>query len=192
MSFSIFKQNMLSFMSNQESINSSDEFAKKLTQEYDMCIKRGFQQPSLIPAFSVPLGKGNVDLMETLLKLACVKALNIKKGNHTFIDDIGKSIQGGYWVGAEISTSIPPIGVTPPAFMNISTTLAMVNNPGKWTPIGPTPSLDDTNIFLDILIASMQIHLTTIAGTYIMESLYPGLPVITAPSILPFVGYSVL
>ena len=178
------------YMGNQEEIDSSDDFAKKLTTEYDNCIKRGFQQPSL-SGFPIPLKTGKTDLMEMMVKSACATALNVKKGKHTFIDDIGKSIQGGYWVGAEMDTQIPPMGVTPPAFMNISTTLAMVSNSGVWTPIGPTPPLNDTNIFLDILIASMKIHLTTIAGTYILESLYPGVPVVKAPSLLPFIGYTV-
>jgi hypothetical protein len=200
MSFKVFKQNMLRYMQketivNGESVNVSnevesyDDFAKKLTSEYDNCIKRGFQQPA---AFGkVPLKVGSTDLMETLLKLACVKALNIKEGNHTFIDDIGEAVVKGYWVGAELSNSIPPLATTPPAFLNISTTTAPISNPGTWKPIGPTPPLDDAEVFLDLLIPSMQVHLTTISGTYILESLYPGVPVSKNPSILPFTGYSV-
>ncbi len=191
MSFTIFKQNMLSFMRNQEGIDSSDDFAKKLTTEYDSCIKRGFQQPGMF-GLLIPVKRGNTDLMETLLKLACIKASNVKQGNHTFIDDIGKAIQGGYWVGAEISTTVPPLMVTPPAFMNISTTSAFVSSPGTWTPIGPTPPVNDSNIFLDILIASITVHLTTIGGTYIMQSLYPGVPVVTNIGFLPFIDYTVL
>ena len=43
MSFSIFKQSMKMYMQNQDGITSSDDLAKKITQEYDMCIKRGFK-----------------------------------------------------------------------------------------------------------------------------------------------------
>ncbi len=183
----ITRENKTVKISNE--VDSYDDFAKKLTSEYDNCIKRGFQQPGIFG--KVPLQVGNTDLMETLLKLACVKALNIKEGNHAFIDDIGEAVVKGYWVGAELSKSIPPLATTPPAFLNISTTTAPISNAGVWKPIGPTPPLDDAEVFLDLLIPSMQVHLTTIAGTYILESLYPGVPVSKNPSILPFTGYSV-
>jgi hypothetical protein len=42
MSFQTFKANMNSYMSNQGGIGSYNNFALKLTTEYDMCIKRGF------------------------------------------------------------------------------------------------------------------------------------------------------
>ena len=173
-----------------QEVESYDDFAKQITTEYDSCIKRGYQQIGMF-GFPIPLDKGNTDLMETLIKSACAQALNVRKGNHTFIDDIGAAVQTGYWGGAELSTSIPPMMITPPAFQNISTTIAIVSNPGVWTPIGPTTPIDDANLFLDILISSLTIHLTTIGGNYILDSLYPGVPPVQAPSILPFVGYTV-
>ena len=78
MSFAIFKQSMLSYMSNQESIESYDDFAAKITQEYDMCIKRGLQTIN-----QIPIQKGNNNLMETLVRVACATALGKKDGLHT-------------------------------------------------------------------------------------------------------------
>ena len=40
MSLDIFKRNMLSYMQNQRGIGSYEDYAKKLTQEYDAACKR--------------------------------------------------------------------------------------------------------------------------------------------------------
>jgi hypothetical protein len=49
---------------------------------------------------------------------------------------------------------------------------------------------DNSEIFLDQLIASIQTHLPTIKGIYLTTSLYP--PLMTpGPGVVPFVGYSV-
>jgi hypothetical protein len=46
---------------------------------------------------------------------------------------------------------------------------------------------DNSELFLDLLIASIQTHLPTIKGTYITTSLYP--PLMTpGPGAVPFVG----
>ena len=42
MSYDIFKQNMLSYMRNQRAIGSKEDFAKKLVQEYDSLVRRGY------------------------------------------------------------------------------------------------------------------------------------------------------
>ena len=127
MSFQIFKQSMLSYMSNQESIESYNDFAAKITKEYDMCIKRGLQTIN-----QIPIQKGNNNLMETLVKVACATALGKKSGLHTFGDDIGKAVVG-YWTGAVLVTGIPP--VIPADFKslaNITSTSAPVPNAIPW------------------------------------------------------------
>ena len=49
---------------------------------------------------------------------------------------------------------------------------------------------DNSEVFLDQLIASIQSHLPTIKGTYITTSLYP--PLMTpGPGAVPFVGYTI-
>ena len=89
MSFSLFKQNMKMYMQNQEGITSSDDWAKKVTQEYDMCIKRGLQTVN-----NIPISAGNISLMETLVRIALKLSLSKQSGLHTFADDIGKGVVG--------------------------------------------------------------------------------------------------
>ena len=185
MSFAIFKQSMLGYMENQDGIKAFPEFAKKITQEYDMCIRRGYQTINFIP-----IQTPNIALMETLVTLACTTALGKQKGKHIFADDIGKGVLG-YWTGATLVTGIPPIIPAVGSMLNISTTAAMVTTPGKWTPVGPLTPTDDSGIFLDLLIASMVIHLTTIQGLYITISLYPGAPPFVAPGVLTWTGFTV-
>ena len=142
MSFQIFKQSMLSYMSNQESIESYNDFASKITKEYDMCIKRGLQTIN-----QIPIQKGNNNLMETLVKVACATALGKKNGLHTFGDDIGKAVVG-YWTGAVLVTGIPPVIPAFGAMQNISSTSAPVTVPGTWSPIGPLNPTDNIHLSL--------------------------------------------
>jgi hypothetical protein len=185
MSFAIFKKSMLGYMKNQDGIKSTNDFAKKITQEYDMCVRRGSQTVNLIP-ISTP----NTKLMETLVNLACQISLGKQKGTHTFADDIGKAVLG-YWTGATLVVGIPPIIPAPGSMMNISTTAAMVTSPGTWTPVGSLNPTDDSGLFLDKLIASMQIHVTTIMGLYMTVSMYPGSPPFVAPGVLPWTGFTI-
>ena len=165
MSFAIFKQSMLSYMQNQGSIDTYQDFAKKLTDEYDLLIRRGFQTIN-----NIPLQTPNKPLMLTLMNVACLTSLTKRSGKHNFIDDIGKAVLG-YWTGATLVVGIPPIIPASFAVSNISTTSAFVINPGIWKPVGPINPTDDSSVFLDRLISSMQTHLTTIQGLYITISL---------------------
>ena len=80
---------------------------------------------------------------------------------------------------------------TKQVWLNISVTFAPVTNTGTWTPIGNTPPLNDSSTFLDILIASMGVHLTTIGGSYFTTSLYPGTPPFISGGVLPFFTYTI-
>jgi len=185
MSFGIFKQNMLSYMENQGSIKSYQDFAKKLTTEYDMCIRRGYQTIN-----SVGILKPNVELMEQMVILACSIALQKQKGLHGILNDIGKGVIG-YWTGATLNNFPPPIIPAYGSFQNITTTSAMVTNPGKFPEMGTQQPTTNTGIFLDSLIIGMTIHLTTVAGMYVTISMYSGVPVLVAPGYLDWIGYTV-
>ena len=170
MSFPVFKQNMLLFMQNQEAISSYGDFAKKLTIEYDMTIRRGFQTVN-----NVPVLKSNTELVETMVNLACSSELQKKSGTSDIINKIGKAIVS-YWTGCTLNNFPTPIVPATGAVQNISTTSALVLNPGQFPNITPvTPTLD-SGLFLDMLIAGMQIHLTTLSGVYNTISIYPGAP----------------
>ena len=185
MSLQIFKANMLRYMQNQEGIQSSDDFATTLTNEYDLMVKRGFQTIN-----NIPVQTGNKQSMESLAKIACKIALTVRSGNHTFIDDLGKAIVM-YWTGATLVIPAPP-PITPAigALANVASVKAFVSNPGQWSPIGPTPPIDDSNIFLDTLIGGIQSHLLTIEFFYETVSIYPTSP-IPLPGILQSTGYTI-
>jgi hypothetical protein len=186
MSFALFKSNMFMYMNRPEGIDSYKDFAKKITDEYDIAARSGMQTIN-----NIPLSSPNKSLMEILVTLACAKALSKKSGYHNFIDDIGKGCVG-YWTGATLLTGIPPIIPSIGAIQNITSTAAFTLNPGTWTPVGPLIPTTDINMFLDRLIMAMQMHLTTVSGLYITISMYPGFPLIPpAPGILTWTGFTI-
>jgi len=186
MSLQIFKSNMLRFMQNQEGIESSDDFADKFVSEYDLMVKRGFQTIN-----NVPIQMGNTETMKTFCRIATQTALSVREGNHTFIDDLGNAIVF-YWSGATLITGIPPVIPAVGSYQNITTTNASVINPGTWTPIGPTSPINDSNIFLDTLLAGIQSHLPSIQFLYNTISLYPSVPPTPpAPGVLTSNGYTI-
>jgi hypothetical protein len=186
MSLQKFKANMLRFMQNQEGLGSSDDFASKLTSEYNILIKSGFQTIN-----NVPLQTGNTQGMESFIKLACLKASSIQEGQHNFLDDVGNGIIN-YWLNATLIVGIPPVIPAIGSIANITTTSTLVISPGQWTPIGPLSPNNDSNIFLSQLIAGIQSHLSTIQFLYNTISLYPSVPApITAPGILQSTGYTI-
>lgn len=91
MSYDIFKQNMLTFMRNQPNIASKEQFAKKLVQEYDSLIKRGFDTLN-----GIPLQQGNTALMEDVLNGVLNTAFQQSSGEHAIITNMGRAFQA-YW-----------------------------------------------------------------------------------------------
>lgn len=188
MSFQVFKTNMSLWMQSPDKLatgnaESYEDFATKLTEEYDLAVRRGFQTINL-----VRISKGNTELMKSLIIVACLKSLSVQSGRHTFVDDIGKAVVG-YWTGARLQSGLPPLIPAIGAIRNISTVYAFCTSPGTWSPFGPTDPTDDSETFLDILISSMQIHLTTLQFIYFTLSIYPGPILPPAPGILPAVSY---
>jgi|SaaInlV_125m_DNA_1040241.scaffolds.fasta_scaffold00496_8 hypothetical protein len=185
MSFNTFKANMENYMTNQGGIGAFTDFAKKITQEYNMCILRGFQDTNMIP-----LSAGNTAGMEALVVIACATALSKSDGLHTFADDIGKGVVA-FWTGATLTVGIPPIIPATGAIQNITTTAAVCMNPGAWSPIGPLSNTNETSTFLSLLAAGMQTHLTTTVFMYSTISIYPGAPPPVAPGVLIHPAYLV-
>ena len=96
MSWSIFKQEMLSKMENS-SFKSTDEFADFFTQKYDQCMKRGLD---LVTGNTVI--KGNTELMRSTI----LYALEVGKNSKTeafYNQSIALLGKGAitYWTGAE-------------------------------------------------------------------------------------------
>jgi hypothetical protein len=128
MSLEIFKQNMLSYMQNQAGISSYGDFAKKLTLEYDMAVKRGFDTVN-----SITVAKGNTELMEATLNGILATAFQQPSGEHPIITNMGPAFIS-YWTGATMSAVPPPIIPSPGAVVNIATVSSMITNPGIWQP----------------------------------------------------------
>jgi hypothetical protein len=186
MSFKIFKQNMLLYMQNQQGIDSYESFATRLTNEYDSLIRRGAQTVN-----NVPIQRGNKQLMEELMNLALLKGLQQREGLHDVLNDIGKSMVG-YWTGATLSQIPTPLTPATGAVQNISTTSAVVTNPGKFPNLGPSIPTSDSEQFLNQLINGMKIHLLSIEGVYNTISIYPGAPVTPpAPGFLQWRGFQI-
>jgi hypothetical protein len=132
MSWDTFKKNIIDFSKNPDSISNIDIVAKKYAQEYDAAIKRGKDTIN-----GVSLKKGNVDILETLIKLALQKGLS-STGPYDLVGEMGKGVIA-YWQGAIMNEfPIPPIPA-PGSIANIKVVSNVVTNPGTWSP--PSPSV---------------------------------------------------
>ena len=145
MSLEIFKQNMLSYMQNQQGISSYGDFAKKLTMEYDMAVKRGFDSVN-----SITIAKGNTELMESTLNGILNTALQQSSGEHPIITNMGPAFIA-YWTGATMSSVPPPIIPSPGSTLNVATVSSFITDPGIWQPTDimfvepPKPMTSDGN-----------------------------------------------
>ena len=128
MSLDIFKQNMLSYMQNQRGIGSYEDYAKKLTQEYDAACKRGFETIN-----GIKIQQGNTELMESMVTSALATALQQGSGEHPIITNLGPAFLG-YWTGAKMSLSPPPIIPAVGAVANVLQVNNFITNPGVWQP----------------------------------------------------------
>ena len=185
MSWSIFKQEMLSKMENS-SFKSTDEFADFFTQKYDQCMKRGLD---LVTGNTVI--KGNTELMRSTI----LYALEVGKNSKTeafYNQSIALLGKGAitYWTGAELG-KIPPVIPAPGTILNLAVISNTVTNPGVWPeapiPVIPTKS---NNPYLDAFIIQSTIHLTTISGFCNTVSMYPPIAP-PGPAFLPFTGFNI-
>ena len=181
--YAIFKINMYLFMKFPSANRTPQDFAKKLTQEYDNLIKRGGELLS-----KVPVSKGNTELMETLVYLALLRQSLTPVD--ILMNGIGEAIQG-YWVGTTLQNApIPPIPA-PGSFQNQSLNSSFVTNIGVWEPSTSIPS-NSPLPFINQLVQKIQMHLLTVQGQHLTTSLYPGYPQTPpAPGVLPWVGYMI-
>lgn len=191
MAFDSFKTIMKSYMDNPNGVKSKEDFAKQFTQAYNNSILLGSVVTKGFGGSPLPLQKGNVQLMETMMILACSNAFTKSQtGQHSWLTDIGKAVVG-YWSGAtlvQIPPQIPAVG----SFQNIALNSGIVSNPGKWPDTPPEQPTDSSENFLDLFISYAQIHLTTVQFSCTTLSLYPGFPLIPAlPGFINLTGYQV-
>ena len=191
MSWGIFASNMKRYMVNQAGI-TMNTFAKKLTTEYDACIRRGIQGINLCS-----IQKGNTELMESLVLIALTKCLSIRSKPNQLITtspilkELGNAVKG-YWTGATLNPfPIPPIPA-PGSIQNIVVSQNICVNPGSWIVQFELPPVGSPNFFINSFILVAQIHLITLKGMIYTTSLYPSAPSpIPGPGVINWSGYVV-
>lgn len=187
MSLQRFKDNMVGFMNNQRGVDSLETFAKKLTVEYDILIKSGFQT-----IHQTKLLTGNTEACENIITLALKTHLLKRSGQSTIIKDIGAGFVA-YWAGSQMSTFPTPLIPAIGSIYNIACLSAVVVNPGTWNYVTPQLPTTKVSIFVDQLVLGISSHLQTVSGFYVTLSAYPGFPLIPPlPGILLWSGYTVL
>lgn len=127
MSWQIFKDNILRYANNPDSIKDIDTVAKFYATEYDAAIRRGSDTIN-----HVSIKKGNVDIMQTLFK----SALMAGQSSTSPYDLVGAMGNGviAYWTGATLNEFPIPIIPAAGSIQNIGVTSNVVVNPGVWQP----------------------------------------------------------
>tara|TARA_B100001564_G_scaffold354749_1_gene365864 strand:+ start:88 stop:885 length:798 start_codon:yes stop_codon:yes gene_type:complete len=182
MSWGIFKSNMKRYMANPIGVATLQAFAKKLTTEYDLCMRRGIQGINLCT-----IQKGNKDIMETLVILALTKCFAIQKPPKPvplspILKELGPAVKA-YWTGATMNPFPTPPIPAPGAIQNLLVTQNICINPGTWIAQFELPPVESQNFFINAFVLVAQIHLLTLKGMIYTTSLYP-----SAPSPIPGPG----
>lgn len=129
MSWDIFKQNILSVVTNPESINSTDSVADLYAKEYDAAVKRGNDN-----LFQSKVKVGNVETLKLLIKSALDAGVS-QKEPYDLVGEMGKGVLA-YWAGAQLDpSSVPSPPATPPAtgaVQNIQIVSIICTNSGQW------------------------------------------------------------
>jgi hypothetical protein len=183
MSWSIFKKNINTFFENVDSVDSTERVAKKIAQEYDLCMMRGFDTLNLIP-----IKKGNTELMKSLLLVSLNSGVS-NKSNFDFIGSLGPAIIA-YWTGAIMSSLPIPLIPAPGSVANILVVSNNIVSPGVWNPQSPLTPTESKTLFTDLFVLAATTHLQSISGIITTTSLYPpiGAP---APGVIFWTGYTV-
>ena len=127
MSYDIFKQNMLSYMRNQRAIGSKEDFAKKLVQEYDSLVRRGYDLVN-----KITISTGNTELMESTLVGILDTAFQQSAGEHPLYTNLGPAFQA-YWTGATLNLVPPPLPTAIPIpAIHIAQVSNSILNTGTW------------------------------------------------------------
>ena len=191
MSWGIFKSNMKRYMANPIGVATQQAFAKKLTTEYDMCMRRGLQGINLCA-----IQKGNSQLMEQLVNVALEQCFAIRQPSQPLplspiIKNLGPAVKA-YWAGATMNPfPIPPIPA-PGSIQNIIVSQNICINPGSWVVQFQLPPVLSSNFFIDIFVLAATIHLITLKGMIYTTSMYPSAPSpIPGPGVINWSGYIV-
>jgi hypothetical protein len=136
MSWQIFKNNILQYANNPESLQDIDTVARIWATEYDAAIKRGGDVTNRIA-----IKQGDVESMTKLFKSALERGLT-SKAPYDLVGEMGKGVIA-YWQKATLNNFPVPIIPAPGTIANISITTAPITNSGKWTPAVSMPSVKE-------------------------------------------------
>lgn len=132
MSWQTFKDNVLKYANNPDSIQDIDTIARVWATEYDAAIKRGGDTVNRIA-----VKEGNVEGMTGFFKSALEKGLTSKEP-YDLVGQMGDGVKA-YWAGAGSTGAIlnnypTPTIPAPGTTSNVSILSALVTNVGQWTP----------------------------------------------------------
>lgn len=129
MSWELFKNNLVSKLSNASNVPSIEYVAKAFADEYDRAIKNGGTIPDNIKVTS-----GNVEAMEKLFLAALQKGLS-KTTPYDLVGEMGKGVKA-YWATAQLAPfplPIPtPIQITSGVTANIVSVANKIDDTGIW------------------------------------------------------------
>lgn len=184
MSWSVFKANIVS--KTQNGMDNTDDVASIWANEYDACIKRGFDLVNFIP-----IQTGQKPILESLFKVALITGGTSNSSSFSLINEFGKGVVA-YWTGAIMKNLPIPVIPAPGSISNIQVVSNLVVSPGAWTPAPPTPPNNSVPLMVDQFILSATTHLLSVSGIINTISMYPSVPApIPGPGVIPWTGYTI-
>lgn len=184
MSWSLFKSNIL--RQTQNGMDNIDDVASIWANEYDSCVKRGFDFLN-----QIPIQNGNKELAESLFKIALLTGSTSTSPSFSLVNEFGKGVVA-YWGGAIMKNFPIPLIPAPGSIQNISVTSNNVINPGSWTPLPPIPPNNSASLMIDQFVVAATTHLLSVGGIINTISLYPSAPSpIPAPGLISWTGYTI-
>jgi hypothetical protein len=182
MSWKLFRDNVLSVVSDPSKIASTQQVADVFAIEYDACMKRGGDTVN-----KISLKTGNVQLMKIIFNLELQNGLT-QTSPYQLVTNMGKGVIA-YWQTAILNNIIPVIPA-PGSVVNVAHISNKITDAGEWPKMPPILPTNSYVSIVDSFILASFIHLSKIKGNIYTTSLYPpvGNP---APGILPWNGYFV-
>lgn len=165
---------------------SLDDVAKVIANSYDATMK-------LPPAGDFlaknTIENGNVAILENAIRSILLQQSNSPE-QLPIINAISNAFVS-YWSGATLTKQFTPLIPAPGSTGNILTKQCFVSNPGlQVTYPFNLDGVDNVDAFLDKLIMAANAHLSTVAGIYVTDSLYPPNGTV-APGVISWAGFSV-
>ena len=185
MSWTLFKANIIRKTNPKTTNNNIETVAKIWANEYDACVKRGRDFINL-----ESIQTGNLQLMETLFKVALLKGLSTPPGvDFSLPNEFGNGVKA-YWAGAQMRPFPTPLIPAPGSIQNISVNSNVCIKTGTWPIYPPLKPAKKQEVIVDMFILAATIHLFTIGGFIQTTSLYPSTPTpIPGPGIINWTGY---